>query len=62
MCEDMVKLLAGIDKEHSKVVLEHLYSSAEETRLLQSYSGVYPGLLVQQQQQSIKPFCYGVHG
>lgn len=46
LCEEMVKLLAGLRKEQSKVVLEHLYSSAEESRLLQSYSGVYPGLLV----------------
>jgi hypothetical protein len=46
LCEEMIKLLTGLDKEQSKTVLEHLYSSAEESRLLQSYSGVYPGLLV----------------
>ncbi len=46
VCEEMVKLLAGLSKEQNKAMLEHLYSSAEESRLLQSYSGVYPGLLV----------------
>lgn len=46
LCEEMTKMLCGLDKESSKLVLEHLYSAAEEGRLLQSYSGVYPGLLV----------------
>ena len=35
-----------MDKDQCKVLLEHLYATAEETRLLQNYSGVYPGLLV----------------
>ncbi len=39
-------MLTGLDKHQSKLVLEHLYSAAEEGRLLQSYSGLYPGLLV----------------
>ena len=46
LCEDMVRMLVSLDKERSKALLEHLYVSAEECRLLQSYSGVYPALLV----------------
>lgn len=51
---DVVDILISFDTDRSKVIVEEMFKTAEEQRLLQGYTGIFPKLETEQEREQTK--------